>query len=1342
MSYQIGNAALGVTFVGDLGSLQRSLDQAGGAVDQFGRRSTSAMRGVASEANRADDAMRDLSDGIKAAFLGGGVTSGLVSLKNSIMGISGALAGALSVREYAQAADAVTLLQNRLKLATGSAQAAAAAYGQLFEVAQRSRVSFIELGSTYATIARSTKELGLTQGQLMTVTEAIGNAMTISGGSAESMNAALVQLGQGLGSGTLRGEELNSVMEQTPRLAQAIADGLGITIGQLRQYAEDGKLSAEAVTRALQSQATVLAGEVKGATLTVSQAMTQLNNSTVKTVGEIDRATGISAAMAGALQGLGSAVSGVGNAFTQHETAILTGMGMLAGAGTLAGLGAVSAAMGGVAGAIGLVKAAFVGLSVAAAANPIGLALLGIGAAVGGFVAYNSAVADSAEGLERRIYTLQERIKAGPSIYARDAEGMAQWQARVREMNAEVAALNRQLAEKRGPQIIGSVGSGDAALARAQRAEWDKAAGVRAEYLAGARTAGQKLQDELDRASKAFAGVLPPEVEKSIRERFAKPVSSAAKSAADEFARLRNQLSGSVADGFAEAQAAQQGLNTAQTEFLKLAGSPVWDSLSNTQRADLALLYERRIAQEQMAGSLKTSASAAEALARAEDAHIKTYTDAAGKATTRLEELRNEAQAMAYAEAHHVSLAVAIEETALARLREAQAAEMAKGTGMNDSVVLALQQEIDARRQIIAALAGKEQREAGQKLRENEAAEWQRTWDQISQSFTDALMEGGKSVAEYLKGLFRTLVLRPILAPIGTGLASLIMPGAASAGQGGGVLGGLGQLGSTISNLGNLLNGSSISAQLSGGFLRSADWLATSSNNTLAGIGEWMQGNQWLGSAMGALGNGFAGYGISKTLSGGYSTGLPVNEIAAIASMIPGIGPIAGVVGGLVNRAFGRKLKDTGLEGTFSGMDGLSANTYQFYKGGWFRSDKTKRSALDEDVRSGLAGQYAAMTSGNAAMAQALGLSTDGLAAFRSSFKFSTNGMSEEQVSQRLAEEFAKMADAQALLLMGTEKYVREGETAAGALTRLSTSLTSVNQVLDTLGLQAYATSLAGGDMASSLADLFGGLNAFAQASTSYYQAFYSDAERTATTTRQLTAALGQLGLQLPDTRDGYRALVEAQDRTTEAGRSTYATLLQLAPAFADLTQAMQQLGKGVQDEVQRLRSLLTGDSSTSLAALQAQFVTGTAMARAGDADALARLPELSQAIEAAAALQAVTAADVALMRGQLAASLGETLGMLGLNVPAFEVGTNYVPRTMLAQIHEGEAIVPRAYNPAAGGTAPGSEALARRVEALVTELQGLRAEVRSGVNHSAKTARILDRVARDGDAFVTVAQA
>jgi hypothetical protein len=128
-----------------------------------------------------------------------------------------AVAGGVAFREFVQAADAVTTLNNQLKLATGSADAAKQAYGSLYEIAQRSRVSFTELGTTYASIARSTGEMGISQQRLLKVTESIGNAMTISGGSAQGMQAALVQLGQGFASGTLRGEALNSVMEQTPR---------------------------------------------------------------------------------------------------------------------------------------------------------------------------------------------------------------------------------------------------------------------------------------------------------------------------------------------------------------------------------------------------------------------------------------------------------------------------------------------------------------------------------------------------------------------------------------------------------------------------------------------------------------------------------------------------------------------------------------------------------------------------------------------------------------------------------------------------------------------------------------------------------------------------------------------------------------------------------------------------------------------------------------------------------------------------------------------------------------------------------------------------------------------
>jgi len=235
---------------------------------------------------------------------------------------------------------------------------------------------------------------------------------------------------------------------------------------------------------------------------------------------------------------------------------------------------------------------------------------------------------------------------------------------------------------------------------------------------------------------------------------------------------------------------------------------------------------------------------------------------------------------------------------------------------------------------------------------------------------------------------------------------------------------------------------------------------------------------------------------------------------------------------------------------------------------------------------------------------------------------------------------------------------------------------------------------------------------------------------------------LAGLGLALPESRTAFRELVEAQDLYTDAGRSTYAALIGLAPVFDQITQATEQMGKALSDEVLRLRGLLTGSSVNSVGALQADFAIATAAARAGDAGALERLPAISQALESAAALQAVTAADLAIVRGQLTASLSDTMRTLGLDVPQFAVGTNYVPRDMLARIHEGEAIVPKAYNPAAGGSMGGTARLEVQLERMAAELAELKNIMAADVGHNAKTARILERVTPDGTSLSTVVAA
>lgn len=225
----------------------------------------------------------------------------LGALKRTVGGLVAAVGGLQLAQYFVKAADEMTILQSRLKLVTSSSTELAYVQERLFAIAQAGRVNFSELGSTYAQITRAADELGISQDRMLGVTETISQTMAISGGSAQAMNAALMQLSQGLASGTLRGEELNSVMEQTPRLAQALADGLGVPRGQLRALAEDGKLTSEAVIVALERAASSVRTEFGQVATTIRGAITVAKNSGTLFVAQMDRATGSSSTLAGAI---------------------------------------------------------------------------------------------------------------------------------------------------------------------------------------------------------------------------------------------------------------------------------------------------------------------------------------------------------------------------------------------------------------------------------------------------------------------------------------------------------------------------------------------------------------------------------------------------------------------------------------------------------------------------------------------------------------------------------------------------------------------------------------------------------------------------------------------------------------------------------------------------------------------------------------------------------------------------------------------------------------------------------------------------------------------------------
>ena len=205
------------------------------------------------------------------------------------------------VQEIVQIADAWNMMGARLKLATVGQNEFVTAQKALFEIAQRIGVPIQEVSTLYGKLQQAVRMLGGEQKEALTITESISQALRLSGASATEAQSSLLQFGQALASGVLRGEEFNSVVENSPRLAQALADGLNVPIGRLRKLAEEGRLTADVVVNALMSQKDKLAAEYSQLPATVSQAFQRLQNAFGQWVAQVDAATGITKKLADGL---------------------------------------------------------------------------------------------------------------------------------------------------------------------------------------------------------------------------------------------------------------------------------------------------------------------------------------------------------------------------------------------------------------------------------------------------------------------------------------------------------------------------------------------------------------------------------------------------------------------------------------------------------------------------------------------------------------------------------------------------------------------------------------------------------------------------------------------------------------------------------------------------------------------------------------------------------------------------------------------------------------------------------------------------------------------------------
>lgn len=299
--------------VSGLGAVKRELGQVGSSASSL----EGFAKGAGSGLNQMGQAGETANTGLGKTRAGlTSISEQLSVAKTQIAAFISAQLGLGAAKEVAQTADAYQNLQARVKLATGEGAAFTAAFDQVVGIAQRTNSNLEATGNLFAKLTDAGKSAGLSTqaaiAQSLALTETVNQAVQLSGAGATASNAAITQLIQGLQGGVLRGDEFNSVMEQAPRLAKALADGLGVTTGELRKMAEAGSLSSTTVIDALKGQSETLKTEFGTLPATVGRAVENLSTAWTLYIGEADKATGASSAAAGAINLLSGNLSTVG----------------------------------------------------------------------------------------------------------------------------------------------------------------------------------------------------------------------------------------------------------------------------------------------------------------------------------------------------------------------------------------------------------------------------------------------------------------------------------------------------------------------------------------------------------------------------------------------------------------------------------------------------------------------------------------------------------------------------------------------------------------------------------------------------------------------------------------------------------------------------------------------------------------------------------------------------------------------------------------------------------------------------------------------------------------------
>lgn len=1096
------------------------------------------------EARKVELGLKGIGDQAKKA---GAEFNGLSNVAGKV---GASIVAALSVREVYQATEAYTSISNRLRLVTDSAGAFAAAQAAVFRVAQEGRQPLTETAELYQRIATNQKQLGLTGEGVARVTETISKSLAVSGASAATAAGALTQLGQAFASGTLRGEELNSVLEGAPALAQTLARGLNVTVGELRNLGAEGKLTAEQVVGALLSQSEAMDKAFEKLAPNISGALTTVGNSFTQLIGKMDETSGASSDTALAIMDVAEILSDPATV----EAAQIMGTGVAKGIGFIAEAATTT---------VGVVK--WMAEELAAT--------------------FNGIASDDRVRLEDELVRLQEMRESGPAgrlvFFGRD--GVASYKGD-EEIDAEIVKIQQAL---KAYDELGAAASrtGDVSAASAPKIEAFRTG------TASLGTAAAEAAGKTDKQATAFKslmdGLFPAE---AAQRKYNEQVALLDKYLdGDQLAKAVQRLNESLYAGDATGPGDAIEDYRKELERLKDDLDPVGvatrkytkdqDKLNEMLSRGMVSAGEHGEMMAELGKRYKENTQETSqwaewtesALERVDGAFADAWRNIGDGFSSFADSLKNAFRQM-LAELAHMAITRPIVMQIGAALGigggSAGAGLLSLGSGAGGS--------------------------GGSML----ADAWQygsSLYSTATSGFGQAVMAGWNSGAGLLGGLQGAAAGGWNYGS--TALGGMFSGGSTAAGTAAGY--GLGQ---------PLVTGTAGSASYAAS---SGIWGSGVSGTAagLYGIGGALYGygqSGWKGAATGALG------GVGGGIAGGLAGVAAAEALGLAAGSI--LGPIGAALGAALGGWIGGSLfggdwqtKDVGLALSATGGDFVGQQyEYQKKKGGLFGSNKkrTRYSALDPEFESSLRDTYDATQAGVAELFESLSYSIDegtldGLQLAKT--QISTKGKTEEEIQKAIADWFGTAAEAMNSEL--NRVFATGLDLDLAGMQAFVGNLLSVNEAIRYLNLGLFEASVAGGKMAEELSALAGGFDALAQNTATYYASFFTAAEQQANALDAVRRQFEELDVALPATRAEFRRVVEALDLTTATGREMFATMTSLAGSAsaaysaleAQLMGAVQSSFAAVQRSVAAQRKAIADAFSARSASLNDMAATASA---------------------------------------------------------------------------------------------------------------------------------------------------